>query len=259
MPWAVVAVALVVLVGAVALGGRPGAASSPPAGPSLVYSGISVGVAVLFIGSADGPGSDPRATLERMLPAGAFPVLLALSAALVVAAVVAALAAHPAPGPGRVFAGAVVAVVGAVGVVGQSMWRLTLINESALLALPVAALTVAALVLACAGLAGLFDRIGAVGRVGLSVAVAIAGPFVIVGALTVSYLPGLLYWVVWPPLDTPFTVDDTSVPFSVVGLLLGVGLAALALLPLAWPGLKGPWGGGASREAPRERTSLAAP
>ncbi len=234
-PWAVVAVAVLVLVGAAALRVRPGAASSPPVGPSLVYSGISGGVAVLFIGPAEGPASDPRATLERMLPAGAVPVLLALSAALVVAAVVAALAAHPAPGPGRVVAAGVVAVVGAAGVVGQSVWRLTLIDESSLLALPVAALTVAALVLVCAGLAGLFDRVGHVRRVGLIGAVGIAGPFVTVGALVVSSLPGILYWVVWPPLDTPFTVDDASVPFSVVGLLLGVALAGLALLAQAWP------------------------
>lgn len=250
-PWAVVAVAVVVLAGAAALGLRSRAASAPPVASAVAYSGISAGVAVLFISSSNGPVSD----VESMLPAGALPVLLALSAALVVAAVLTAVAAHPAPGPGRVVTAVVVAVVGAVGVVGQSLWQLTLVDAATLVALPAGTLTVCALVLACAGLAGLLDRMRLIGRIGLIVAVGIAGPIVMIGALIVSFVPALLFFVVWPPLITPFTVDDAAIPFAVLGVLLGGGLAALALLPQAWQALKAAVKRRSAADSPGERTS----
>jgi hypothetical protein len=168
------------------------------------------------------------------VPQWTMPVAVGVAVLLIVAAVVNALAVAVTTGPLRILVAIVVAAAGGAAVVVHVRWRMTTKTydrTAEFLAqrwlIPLAA---AALILACALLVGGAGRVprtsvAAAGVAGLCVLIA---PSVMYGAVAVGYFtqPGLI------PLTGERAFFD-GYPMTLPGILYGITIGVLTLLPLA--------------------------
>lgn len=228
----VIAAAVVVGAGALALRGRDAGWRPSPVG-SLVYSGASFGVALLLPFGLTG-------SVLAATPAWLTPTVGAFAALLIGTAVISAWSGGRS---GARTAGVALATValGAAAVAGRLWWRPQpespdQVDPMWLLEIGVLA-ALGAGVIALAWLCGVWPAVGARRANTIAVLAPLGGGAVFVASLWFALgVNGELYRVL--PLFTtatgPFaTFDDGAVPWTLVGLLVGAALGLVMLAPQA--------------------------